>query len=110
MRVSGLLLTVLAVGHVLIMHVIDSGVDRVDFQFVQTRWGTPFWKTWDWLMLSLALLHGINGLRVITMDYVNRPAVRVSVNVFWYVIGVVLFALGTIVVFTFDPAKFGPGL
>jgi hypothetical protein len=34
MRISGLVLLVLAVGHVLIMHVIDEGVDRVNFGFV----------------------------------------------------------------------------
>ena len=71
MRISGIVLLVLAVGHVLIMHVGGTGIDRVDFGFVAVRWQHPFWRTWDWLMLSLALLHGVNGLRVITLDYVR---------------------------------------
>ena len=58
MRISGIILLFLAVGHVLIMHVLDTGVDRVNFAFIQLRWASPFWKTWDWLMLVLALLHG----------------------------------------------------
>jgi succinate dehydrogenase / fumarate reductase membrane anchor subunit len=108
MRISGLILAVLTVGHVLIMHVLDEGVDRVDFGFVALRWQSPFWRTWDWLMLVLALVHGINGLRVVTVDYVRRPGVRLAINGFFAAIGVALFALGTIVVYTFDPSKW-PG-
>jgi succinate dehydrogenase / fumarate reductase, membrane anchor subunit len=37
MRISGIVLLFLAVGHVLIMHVVDEGVNRVDFAFVQDR-------------------------------------------------------------------------
>ena len=108
MRISGMLLLVLAVGHVLIMHVVGSGVDRVDFGFVAVRWQSAFWRSWDWLMLSLALIHGINGLRVIVLDYVRRPGYRVAVTWFFYVAGILAFSLGSIVVFTFDPCRW-PG-
>jgi succinate dehydrogenase / fumarate reductase membrane anchor subunit len=106
MRISGILLLVLAVGHVLIMHVLGGGVERVDFKFVEVRWASPFWRTWDWLMLSLALLHGVNGLRVVVLDYVKRPAARFAMTWFFNVVGVILFGLGTIIVFTFNPANF----
>ena len=108
MRVSGILLLFLAVGHVLIMHVVGSGVDRVNFAFVALRWKSPFWRTWDWLLLSLALIHGVNGLRMISLDYIRRPGVRIAVNWLFNITGVVLFALGSIIVFTFDPSKW-PG-
>jgi succinate dehydrogenase / fumarate reductase membrane anchor subunit len=108
MRVSGLVLLLLAVGHVLIMHVLDDGVDRVDFGFVAARWSSPFWRSWDWALLVLALLHGINGLRVIVQDYVRWPSVRLAVNMLFYAIGFGLFVLGTVVVFTFDPNEW-PG-
>jgi succinate dehydrogenase / fumarate reductase membrane anchor subunit len=109
MRVSGIILLFLVVGHVLIMHVLGNGVDRVNFQFVAVRWQHPFWRTWDWLILSLAIVHGINGLRVIILDYVRKPPVRIAVSWFFYITGIVLFALGSIVVFTFDPSKW-PGV
>lgn len=104
MRISGLVLVVLAVGHVLLMHVVDGGVDRVNFAFVQLRWQSPFWRTWDWMLLCLALVHGINGLRVVVMDYVRPPGARLAVNMIFYVVGFALFVLGTVVVFTFDPS------
>jgi succinate dehydrogenase membrane anchor subunit len=108
MRVSGLLLLVLAVGHVLIMHVMGGGVDRVNFGFVAVRWQSPFWRTWDWLMLSLALVHGINGLRVIGLDHIRRPGLRVATNWFFGIAGAMAFSLGSIIVFTFDPCRW-PG-
>ncbi|MFM7719510.1 MAG: succinate dehydrogenase hydrophobic membrane anchor subunit [Actinomycetota bacterium] len=108
MRVSGVALLLLAVGHVLIMHLPDGGVDRIDFGFVATRWGTPLWRAWDWALLSLALVHGVNGLRVVVQDYVRRPAVRFTVNMGFYLLSFLLFVLGSVVVFTFDPTKWGP--
>ena len=108
MRISGVVLLFLAVGHVLIMHVLDGGVSRVNFGFVAVRWQSPVWRTWDWALLVLALLHGINGLRVIVQDYVKWPSARFAVNMLFYVVGFGLFALGTVVVFTFDPSRW-PG-
>ena len=106
--VSGIVLLVLAVGHVLIMHVVGEGVDRVNFGFVALRWQSPFWRSWDWLMLSLALVHGINGLRMISLDYIRRPGLRIAINWFFTIAGLAAFALGSIIVFTFDPCRW-PG-
>jgi succinate dehydrogenase / fumarate reductase, membrane anchor subunit len=108
MRISGIVLLLLAVGHTLIMHLPSGGVDRVDFGFVATRWNSPFWRTWDWMLLILALIHGINGLRNITLDYVRRPGVRLTLNMLFYVLGFTLFILGTVIVVTFDPDAWGP--
>ena len=108
MRISGIVLLILAVGHVLIMHVQDDGVGRVNFGFVATRWASPVWRTWDWMLLVLALIHGINGLRVITLDYVHKPGIRLTINMIFYVLGFTLFVLGSVIVFTFDPSKW-PG-
>jgi succinate dehydrogenase / fumarate reductase, membrane anchor subunit len=108
MRISGVVLLFLAVGHVLIMHVLDEGIDRVNFEFVAVRWDDVFWLSWDWAMLSLALIHGINGLRVVVQDYVRPPGARFAVNMVFYTLGFILFVLGTVVVFTFDPSRW-PG-
>ena len=106
MRLSGILLLFLTVGHVLIMHVFDTGVTRVDFDFVVDRWSSPFWRTWDWMLLTLALLHGVNGTRVIVQDYVRRPGWRLAWNWAFGIVGFSLFVLGSVIVFTFDPAQF----
>ncbi len=108
MRISGIMLLVLALGHTLIMHLPAGGVDRVDFGFVAARWASPFWRTWDWMLLTLALIHGINGLRNITLDYVRKPGVRFTANMVFYVLGFVLFVLGSVIVVTFDPTDWPP--
>lgn len=103
MRISGLVLLFLAVGHTLIMHLPSDGVERVNYDFVAQRWSSPFWRTWDWMMLTLALVHGINGLRNVTLDYVRRPGARFAINMASYVLGFTLFILGTVIVVTFQP-------
>ena len=69
MRVSGVVLVVLVLGHLFIMNILDGGVQRVNWAFVAGRWASPFWQVWDLLMLWLAMLHGTNGLRTIINDY-----------------------------------------
>lgn len=77
-----------------------------NFAFVQLRWHSVFWRTWDWMLLSLALVHGVNGLRNVVLDQVPSPGARVSTGIFFYVLGFALFVLGTVVVFTVDPSAF----
>ena len=108
MRISGLVLLILAIGHTLIMHLPAGGVSRVNFGFVAVRWQNPLWRWWDWMLLSLALVHGVNGLRNITLDYVRSAGWRFALNMFFYTLGFGVFVLGSIVVFTFNPANW-PG-
>ena len=72
MRVSGIILVFLVLGHLLIMNILDGGVQRINFAFVAGRWASPFWQIWDLAMLWLAMLHGTNGLRTIINDYAER--------------------------------------
>ena len=103
MRISGVLLVFLVLIHVYIMHLVGSGVERVSFEFVAERWDNVGWKTFDWIMLVLALLHGVNGLRVIIDDYVHRPAARPAVKGTLYALTIVLMIMGTAVIVTFQP-------
>ena len=102
MRVSGLALVLLALGHLAIMHLINS-VDNVDFQFVAQRYATPFWRIYDLLMLVLALLHGCNGLRTVLQDYCQRPVLRVVCISSLYVVCVVFLLIRSLVILTFQP-------
>jgi succinate dehydrogenase / fumarate reductase, membrane anchor subunit len=103
MRVSGVVLVVLVLGHLFIMNILDGGVQRVNFAFVAGRWASPFWQVWDLLMLWLAMLHGTNGLRTIINDYTRRDATRLVLKSVLYTATTITIALGTLVIFTFDP-------
>ena len=102
MRVSGIVLLFLALGHLVIMHLINN-IDNVNYAFVAARWKTPFWRCYDGLMLFLALLHGGNGLRTI-LDDVLRPGLW---RAFWmsvlYLSGFIFLLLGFVILFTFQP-------
>lgn len=100
MRVSGLALLFLALGHLLIMHIIHN-VDHIDFQFVAARYATPFWRTYDLLMLWFAMIHGVNGLRTVIVDYISARGWRVVSLASLYVLGFVLITLGSLAILTF---------
>ena len=105
MRLSGILLLVLALVHLFYMHVLNS-VMTIDFQFVARRYETPFWRTFDLMMLWLALIHGLNGLRTVVIDYVRPRGWRFASLAVIYVIAFVFLALGSLVILTFEPARF----
>jgi succinate dehydrogenase / fumarate reductase membrane anchor subunit len=102
MRTSGLLLLFLAVGHMMIQHVVNSS-SHLTIQFVAERWNSWGWKVYDMLLLIFAYLHGMNGLRNILGDYVHSESGMKTVNI---VLGV--FALITIIVAGFAIAAFDP--
>lgn len=107
MRISGIILLFLVLIHLYIMHLIGEGVERVDFEFVSGRWTHVGWKTFDWVMLFLALLHGANGLRVIIDDYVKSAGKRTAIKAVLFTATGVLLIMGTAVLITFNPESGG---
>ncbi|BAJ28851.1 putative succinate dehydrogenase hydrophobic membrane anchor protein [Kitasatospora setae KM-6054] len=103
MRLSGVVLVVLVLGHLLINLMLDGGVSKVSFAFVAGRWASPFWQFWDLLMLWLAMLHGSNGMRTVINDYAEKDATRLWLKGLLGVATVFTVVLGTLVIFTFDP-------
>jgi len=104
MRLSGLALVILALGHMFIMHVlVEITGGEIDFAFVQSRWGTPFWRIYDLLLLLLAFIHGVNGARIVIGDYVtNRTGRSLIIGVF-LAIAAIWLVLGMAVIAFFDP-------
>lgn len=105
MRVSGLVLVVLVLGHLYVMTVASTGVQRVNWGFVAGRWAAPFWQLWDLAMLWLAMLHGAIGMRTIIEDYARRDSTRFGLKMLLYAASAAVIGLGTLVVLTFDPTR-----
>jgi succinate dehydrogenase / fumarate reductase membrane anchor subunit len=100
----GLALVVLALGHMLIMHVlVQLSGQEVDFAFVSSRWGTPFWRIYDAILLVLALVHGVNGARVVITDLVPRGGIRNLLVAGLGLLAVAWLVLGLLVVVFFSP-------
>lgn len=102
MRLSGILLLLLALGHLTIMHLINN-VESINYVFVAGRWANPLWRLYDWLLLILALVHGFNGVRVMVDDYVRSPGLRVLSLVGIYTLTFFFLVAGSLVILTFQP-------
>jgi succinate dehydrogenase / fumarate reductase membrane anchor subunit len=104
MRLSGLALVILAMGHMLIMHVlVQLTGQEINFAFVTSRWGTPFWRIYDLLLLVLALVHGVNGARIIIGDYIARGGLRRLLIAILLAITLVWLLIGIFVIVAFNP-------
>ncbi len=102
MRVSGVALFVLAIGHFSIEHFLfDPSQEKSQWIF-NARWNSIFWRSFDWLLLMMVLFHAFMGVRTVTMDYVKGGARTISLMTL-YLVGIVLFVMGTMVVFSNMP-------
>jgi succinate dehydrogenase / fumarate reductase cytochrome b subunit len=118
MRVSGLLILPLVFGHLAMMHVLQGVFDLTTsgaaivgtgglvnesgtaVEFVASRWnlfvaGVAVWRVYDFLLLTLVVLHGFNGLRLVLTDYTMQSPLLRRASVYLSVIGAtVLLVLG----------------
>ena len=105
MRLSGIALLILAVGHVTIQLILND-VHNLTLEFVANQWKEWGWKAYDMLLLFFALSHGLNGLRNILEDYIHNKSLMKAIN-----IGLVVFLVVTILwagyaILMFNPEKF----
>lgn len=99
MRLSGILLVILALSHLFIMHIERDIVD-VTGEFVVNRFlSNPLWIAIDLSLLVLAWLHGLNGVRIVLTDYMRRGSPRRAVLYAIGAFGLVWLAAGGYVLF-----------
>ena len=92
-RITGLVLAILVLGHFALTHVITD-VAEADADFVARRWASALWVAWDLTMLLAAMLHGAAGLWIAIEDYTpdarrrrRRHAVLVATSAALVLIG-----------------------
>lgn len=102
-RVSGVLLLFLALGHMFITHYINIP-SETDFDFVAARWANPLWRTFDGMLLLMALWHGLLGARLSVNDYVRSAGWRVFGNSLIWVLALVFTMYGLLTIFAFNEA------
>ena len=103
MRLSGVAMLVLAVGHMVIQHVLNSSTN-LTLQFVAVQWSSWGWKAYDIFLLWMAIPHGIRGLFNILSDYVHNPSLKRTIGILLtlFVVATVIWA--TIAISLFDSA------
>lgn len=72
-------------------HVINS-----DIPDITVGWSNAFWQIYGIAMIALATIHGLNGLRMIIEDFLDRPLLTAIVRVL-----LVGFLVGGMIVATY---------
>ena len=101
MRLSGIGLIFLAVGHVTIQLILND-VHSLNLQFVADQWDDWGWKAYDMLLLFFALAHGLNGLRNVLEDYIHSKAATRAINTVLAIFLVVTVLWVGYAIFAFD--------
>jgi succinate dehydrogenase / fumarate reductase membrane anchor subunit len=99
MRLSGLALFVLALGHFLILHLLFDPANQSAEWIAQNRWNSIFWRSFDWLLLMMVLFHAFMGVRTVIADYVKGGG-RTALLMGLYALALMLLVAGTVVVMT----------
>lgn len=105
MRVSGLLLIFLALYHLIWWNLV-IGVEHLDSAMVIERWNNPLWRFFNVMLITFAMLHGLNGLRYVIEDYVRGPGRQAATKAVAYTIVLSILGFGIYALLTFDPAIF----
>lgn len=105
MRLSGVGLLILAVGHMVIQHLLNSSAN-LTIEFVAAQWNSWGWKAYDIVLLWLAIPHGFNGLRNVLEDYVHNPGLNRVITVLIVLAILATLAYATLGMILFDSAAF----
>jgi len=102
MRLSGVALLLLAVGHMLLQHILRD-VHSLTLQTVQDVWRSWGWRAYDLLLLLFAIIHGFNGLRQIIEDHLHdQNRIRIT-NAFLLGLVIVTILWSAVAIFSFNP-------
>ena len=100
MRVTGVLLFVMALAHFSIMHFIWDPAEQTAEFVTRERWSNLFWRAYDWTLLMLVLFHSFVGMRTVILDYIHGARARVVIMSAMWILAGILFVIGTLVVVT----------
>lgn len=104
-RVSGVFLAVAFAVHFIVLHFMGDGT--FTYESVTSRLASPFWKTFDLCFLFFALYHSITGTRLIIDDYIHSPGLRTLLTTLVWVLAIVLFFLGAVIIFSIKAPAVG---
>jgi succinate dehydrogenase / fumarate reductase membrane anchor subunit len=101
MRVSGVLMPILVIIHLLIQHLVND-VHDLTVEWAAKRWEKRGWRIWDGAMLVLSVSHGLNGTRHVIDDYIHDPALNRLANLGVAALGLALILAGLSGLIAFD--------
>ena len=103
-RVTALMLLVLLTLHFWVTHYANPN-EILDFSVVKIRLQAFLFLVVDFLLLSAALYHGINGMRNIALDFEGGRKMHKYITVLSVVLFIIFMALGTYALWMFAILK-----
>lgn len=92
-RVTGVLLSVLVLGHLLAVHLLTD-VAHTTSSFVLRRWSTGLWVAWDGCLLTAAVAHGAAGAWAVIRDHLKPGRGRTAAVTALTLVSLALAGLG----------------
>jgi succinate dehydrogenase / fumarate reductase, membrane anchor subunit len=102
MRLSGVALLFLAVGHMVIQHIVRD-VHDLTLMVVADVWSSWGWRIYSLLLLFFAVSHGLNGVRYVLEDYIHNPQTMRRINIGLVIFLIITIAWSAVAIMAFDP-------
>jgi len=102
-RISGAVLAMLLIVHLLLIHYISAKGAAVDYKYVAERLSFPLIRFLELIFLSLLVYHGFNGVWMIIQDYVHHNLWRILIFSVILIFGLALFLIGANTLIGFQP-------
>ncbi len=107
-RLSAVVLFVLLLFHFISYHFIGTGAYK--WELVVKKMQSPWFNLMQFIFLLTALYHGINGLWIVSEDYIHGKIPRLVVLSLLILLGVSLFFVGVLTIFKISSMQLPTGL
>lgn len=104
-RVSAVILFVLLIYHFVYYHFISKGV--FPWKEVVAKMQSPWFNLLQFVFLVTALYHGLNGVWMVTEDYIHHKIWRMIIFSLILMLGFSLFFVGILTIFKLQAVKIG---
>jgi len=98
LRISGIALIILVLGHLLIQHIINDVHNLTLEWVVQDRWAHVGWRVYDALMLAIGYTHGLRGIWQVGQDYIHNKTALGAIKWALIIGGGLILLIGAIAI------------
>ena len=96
-RISGLVLVLMLAKHFFVQHFSGTPTSgAIDFATVTARFQDPLYAAFSLMFLVMAVAHGLNGVWMVTEDYLHKPWQRLTVWSLLMLAGLGMIALAVV--------------
>ncbi|MHB1342922.1 MAG: succinate dehydrogenase, cytochrome b556 subunit [Thermoleophilia bacterium] len=92
-RVTAVILLLGLAAHIIVTHSLNLG--ELSYDNVAARLATGFFVVVDFSLLAAGLFHGLNGIRMVLLDYGFSGRSQTVLSWLLLAVGVAVFAAGT---------------